>query len=121
MSDHPQYFGNPFTDYEVGVQLDFRVKVALDLLKNRTLEAHLDETAATTVKTAFDLAEAFMREAVQREWIKPLPDHDDLTAKERHHSQRQARYQVAGQLATQRISQEESSGLSVPVRSPILG
>ena len=118
MSDDPKYFGNPFTDYEIGVQLDFRVKVALDLLKTR--QTPMRECSRADVHIAYEMADEFMKQAQTRGYLKSLPEEDDLTQRERRHLRRQARWQVAGQVAAQSIGTEEQSGLAVPVRSPIL-
>lgn len=99
------YFGNVLTAFENGVQLDLRVKLAVDFLK----APHLIDACAPADQAAhaLQLADELLSQAQAAGWVKDLPDTDGLPAAARRHFTRMARAQVLQQLAGQKIGQEE--------------
>jgi hypothetical protein len=110
MSD--KYFGNVLEAFSAGVQLDFRFRVALDILKSDLLDirmpAHPDGPShpEQMVDFAFDLTDALFAEGEKRGWVKALPEDDDLPAPLKRHVTRSARVNVHGQMEGQRVMQE---------------
>jgi hypothetical protein len=93
------YFGNVLTSFENGVQLDLRVKLAVDLMKGG---------AFTDPIAALDAATFLIAEADCRGLIKELPETGEISQPLRKHIDRSVRAQVHQQLAGQRIGQEEA-------------
>lgn len=109
-----RYFGDVLGSYANGVQLDLRVKLAVDFLKSPWAgqHVHCDEPAALAT-AALDLASDLMALAHERGLVAPLPDSDELSAPQRRHIRRSVRAQVVSQLAGPEIAAEESPKLSV--------
>jgi hypothetical protein len=100
------YFGDVLGSYANGVQLDLRVKLAVDFLKAAG-DRCLEFDAARTATMALDLATELLDQAQARGLVKGLPEGNELSAPARAHIERMARAQVAGQVAAQGISEEE--------------
>jgi hypothetical protein len=114
------YFGDVIGSYANGVQLDLRVKLAVDFLKApgpllNTMPATPEEAA----KQALDIADALIAEATKRGLVRSLPDTDELSAPMRKHIRRQVRAQIVGQVAGQTImAEEQPSVMAGPVAVP---
>lgn len=133
--DTPLYLGNVLSSFETGVQLDLRVKMALDLLKAGVPDTVLAEVrvagAASQVKEvrltakgkasyALEMAEALVDEAKARGLVKDLPDDNELTQPMRKHLARNVRAQVYSQSIASQIAAEESPMVrAVPRKSVI--
>lgn len=100
------HFGNVLTAFENGVQLDLRVKLAVDFLKAPHLIAPGEPAVQAT--HALLLATELLDQAQALGLVKDLPDTDELSAPARKHFTRIARAQVLQQLAGQKIAQEET-------------
>jgi len=120
MSDDPQLFGDPLMDYQNGVRMDLRLKLAIEFLKADTVpcsvntfrSARVDATVALLIAEragyALDLAGALIEQASERGWLKELPETAELSARERRHVERQVRTQLEQQLCGQRVVSEEA-------------
>jgi hypothetical protein len=93
------YFGNVLTSFENGVQLDLRVRLAVDLMK---------DGGFTDPIAALDAATSLIAEADKRGLIKELPETGEINQPLRRHIDRSVRAQVHQQLAAGRIGQEEA-------------
>jgi hypothetical protein len=96
----PTYFGDVLANFANGIQLDLRVKIALDLLKSG---------AFTDAEAALDQATALLRVADERGLLKDLPDDDELSAPQKRHLRRSIRMQVFQQTEGPRIMAEEQA------------
>lgn len=108
----PTYFGDVLANFTTGVQLDLRVKMALDLLKGG---AFTDATAA------LDCASDLITIAGNRGLIKDLPENDDLTQSMKQHLRRSLRVQVFQQTEGPRIMAEETAHRLQPVAAIVPG
>jgi len=123
MSDDPQLFGDPLMDYQNGVRMDLRLKLAIEFLKadlsplsngvpSLTRSARVNTAVALTAvgraAYALDLAGALIEQASARSWLKELPETAELSARERRHVERQVRTQLEQQLCGQRVVSEEA-------------
>lgn len=123
------YFGDVLQSWNNGVQLDLRVKLAIEFLKSGQLTATLgqvrplcpeEELAKVLAKHAIDLADALVTEAGSRGLVKDLPEDDELTQPMRRHIRRQMRAQIYGQVSGQKIASEEQPAVQpVNGRMPI--
>jgi hypothetical protein len=105
------YFGDVLGSFANGVQLDLRVKLAVDFLKAHPAQGPVAEAAAY----ALDLAAALLDEASRRGLTKDLPEDSELSAPMKRHIERQIRMQVFQNQAAQRIQSEPAVALgSVP-------
>lgn len=114
------YLGNVLSSFETGVQLDLRVKLAIEFLKAGNADgavayAAKDDqlqlvqlTVAEKATYCLDLATALIGEATTRGLLKELPDDDELTQSLRRHLTRNVRAQVYSQSIAQRMAAEES-------------
>lgn len=107
MSEHREYFGNVLEAFSVGVQVDFRAKVALELLKSGT-SMPAGGTLEERARAAIDLATHFISIAEARGLVRPLPEDNQLDAAFRANLERNVRASALQQLAGQRIMQEEA-------------
>jgi hypothetical protein len=108
----PTYFGDVLANFQTGVQLDLRVKMALDLLKSG---------AFTDAEAALYQATALVRLADERGLVKDLPENDDLSQPMKQHLRRSIRVQVFQQTEGPRIMAEETAHRLQPVASLIPG
>lgn len=98
-------FGNVLTQFDNGVQLDLRVKLAIEFLKAPSCQH--GNTADATVTYALALADSLVRQGQELNFIKPLPEDDQLSAPLRRHIRRNLRAQIYQQVAGQEIQREE--------------
>jgi hypothetical protein len=117
MSDQDLYFGDVLAHFANGVQLDLRVKLAVEFLKSPCFfePAHPVDRAVA----ALDMAQSLIAEAGARGWLKPLPDDSELTTPMRRHLERNVRAQVFSQFAGQRIQAEEAPSIAVGANGPL--
>lgn len=109
------YFGDVLGSWNNGVQLDLRVKLAIEFLKAHPAQG----LAAEGAKYALDLADALLAESTSRGLLKELPEDDELTQPMRRHIRRQMRAQIYGQVAGQKIASEEQPAVQASGRMPI--
>jgi hypothetical protein len=98
MTERELYLGDVLASFQNGVQMDLRVKLAIEFLKGGSF---LD------ARTALGAATDLVSEAERLGLMKPLPEDDELPAAARRHIRRQVRAQVYGQIAAQKIGPEE--------------
>jgi hypothetical protein len=116
------FFGNKLASFENGVQLDLRVKIAVDLIKGGAFNGQ-GLKPAEIAANAIDAACELFRLADERGLLKDLPDDDELTRQDRNHLRRAVRANIYQQVSGQKIAQEESPSISVaptlPGRPPV--
>jgi hypothetical protein len=95
-------WGDVLQAFQNGVQLDLRVRLAVDFLK---------AWPAATPEAALDAATRLLDLAAERGLMKPLPEDNELSTPLRRHMERNVRAQVHSQLAGQKIQAEEASPL----------
>ena len=101
-----RYFGDVLGSYANGVQLDLRVKLAVDFLKSPWAAQWSDSEALAAA--ALQLASELLSQSQALGLMAELPDSDQLSAPMRRHIRRQVRAQVVGQIAAQEIGAEEA-------------
>jgi hypothetical protein len=110
-----RYFGDVLGSYANGVQLDLRVKLAVDFLKSPWAQSHPTHAHPGDLATAaLDLSTALFEVAAERGLMAALPDTDELSSPMRRHIRRQVRAQIVGQVATQEIAGEEAPKIATP-------
>jgi hypothetical protein len=124
------YLGDVLQSFSNGVQLDLRVRLAVDWLKGGLLVPPREgkvfeltkEHAQEIVRFALDLSTELIEQGMLRGLIRDLPDTDELNAAYRKHLRRAARASVLPQIAAQEIAREEGPGIVpgmlVPSGSP---
>jgi hypothetical protein len=125
------HFGDVLQSFNNGVQLDVRVKLAVDFLKagllarpGETIGAlerqmgrpYHGEVAALLAEYALDVATSLLNLSAARGLVKGLPDTDELSAAHKLHLARSIRAQVVPQAVGPRIAEEE--GLTNRVAAP---
>lgn len=105
----PKYRGNPLVDFENGVGLDLRVKMAMELLKSPLCAISINP--AEDALKALDTATALLELAAGRGLLYFVPDHGEISAPLRKHIERNARASVFQQMVVQRVAREESGGV----------
>lgn len=108
----PTYFGDVLANFATGVQLDLRVKIALDLLKSG---------AVTDATAALDTATQLLAVAAERGLVKEMPDDDDLSGPMKRHLRRSLRVQCFQQTEGPRIMAEETAHKLQPAAAIIPG
>ena len=111
-----RYFGDVIGSYQNGIQLDVRVKMAVDFIKAPICEVFAkfpNHTPEHVAIYALDVACALLAEAGKRGLTAPMPDTDELSGPMRKHIRRQVRAQVVGQIAGQAFAAEESPKVAV--------
>lgn len=106
MSERELYLGDVLQSFQNGVQMDLRVKLAIEFLKGGNF---LD------ARTALGAATDLVSEAERLGLMQPLPEDDELSSAARRHIRRSVRSQVYGQIAAQKIGPEEQPKMVVPV------
>jgi hypothetical protein len=110
------YFGDVLQSFGNGVQLDLRVKLAIEFLK-----APVSQTAgspAEVVTFALNLATELLDQSHARGLIKDLPEDNELNAPTRKHLERNVRMQLFQQQAAARIQAEPANHLTVVPEIP---
>jgi hypothetical protein len=106
----PKYRGNPLVDFEAGVGLDLRVKLACELLKSSPLFT-VSINPAEDARRALDTASELLDLAAARGLVYSVPEDDGLSAPLKRHISRNARAAVYQHHAQQRAAREESGGV----------
>lgn len=107
-----RYFGDVLGSYANGVQLDLRVKLAVDFLKSPWAAQH-STNAKSLVAAALALSTELLEQASALDLIASLPDTNELSAPMRRHIERATRAQIAGQVAAQGLAVEEQPKVQV--------
>jgi hypothetical protein len=124
--DTKRYWGNVLASLDMGMQMDWRVRFAMDLLREQggalmdhTLESFLNlpaetrpeenaaRAAAFTVTTALTMAEELIKQAGVRGWVKDLPDSNEIDDRLRKHIERNVRAAIFQQVAQSKIAPSE--------------
>jgi hypothetical protein len=104
------WFGDVLQSWNNGVQLDLRVKLAVDFLKSGVLVAkdcdRMQPGEAATY--ALDVSTALLNLAAERGLLKDMPDTDQLSGGHRKHIRRMTRAGVLQQVVAQDIARDES-------------
>jgi hypothetical protein len=113
---HPEpIFGNVLSMFENGVQLDLRMKLAIQFLNGGVFAKAMGAPDGVDVQTiaenAIDLATEVVRVGLERGFIKDLPEDDNLNVPMMKHLRRNVRAQVVTQQAGQEIQREMDSGV----------
>jgi hypothetical protein len=114
------YFGDVIGSYNNGVQLDLRVKLAVDFLKSPViaqLANNPDHSPQSLSTFALDLATQLLEVADERGLIADMPETDEISSPMRKHIRRQVRAQIVGQVSAQQIGAEEQP--SINTSSPV--
>lgn len=117
----PKYPSNVLSSFEAGCVLDFRVKLAIDLLRSPYFHGAAyvnDADTRVSAVQALELADALLDEAAKRGLVSPLPAHGELTAALKHHIERGIAAQVFQAQETQRAQRGMGpmlQGMSMPV------
>lgn len=125
MSEGELYLGNVLSSFEAGVQLDLRVKMAMDFLKSPMFEgsrsvselaATASESANLNARYALDLADSLLKHAGERGWVKPLPETSDISSAMRNHIGRSV--EAAAHQAERSASAASRQGLPMGLARP---
>jgi len=100
------YLGNVIDSFTNGVQLDLRVRLAVDFIRNGKF---------TDADEALDCASRLLELAQQRGLLKPMPDTGELPVPFKRHVERAVRAQVLQQTLGQEILQENAPAV-MPAR-----
>jgi hypothetical protein len=103
------YLGNVLNAFEGGVQMDLRLRLAIEFLKEGYLTLSDPELAAAN---ALGCATELIRIAAERGLMKPLPEDDELNQPLKTHIRRNIRAQLYQQSEAQRIGQAEQPRVS---------
>jgi hypothetical protein len=106
------YFGDVLANFANGVQLDLRVKIALDLLKSGAFK---------DAEEALNQATNLLGVAASRGLVKDMPDNDDLSAPMKQHLRRSLRVQVYQQTQGPKIMAEETAHQLQPAAAILPG
>lgn len=126
--DEVKYPHNVLEGFANGCLLDFRARVALQLLTSSpvfqgvALGTQIDRAPQLPkylAGMALELADELLKQAAEKGWVDPIPNNDEISASLRKQARRTAEYQVQQQLHGNRIAQEEQSGRVVPVAPQI--
>ena len=108
------HFGDVLQSYGNGVQLDLRVRLAVDFLKVLMMPTQQgraedipDDRARKLAEFAVDISTELLNVAAERGLIKHLPDTDELPGAMRMHLRRAVRANIFQQVSGQEIAQEE--------------
>ena len=103
-----RYWGNVLNAFEGGVQMDLRLRLAIEFLKGGAICGEAMDAA----RAALDIAGELIRLADERGLLKDLPDTDGLNEPLKRHISRNIRAQLYQQNEAQRISQAEQPRVS---------
>ena len=133
------YFGDVLQSFSNGVQMDLRLKLAIEFLKSDAVpdDTYIDPnvelqqraigqpplivrlTAAGKARYALDLAEALLDQAAKLGLLKPLPEDDGLSSVMRKHLRRNARAQAFMQVVGPELAQDEQPKVALGVNGPL--
>lgn len=131
MSDQEsRYPANPLTVFDVGANLDLRVRIAIQILSGPLLQGQLEwkpspggsslqhgppmvqSTPSGVALMALDVASELLLESERRGLIGEVPKHGMIDAMTRAHIERGVRANVFQQVAAQRVAREESPNIA---------
>jgi hypothetical protein len=112
MSDQDLYFGDVLTSFTNGVQMELRVKLAIEFLKSPGAISQASGGPAGLATFALSLADALLGQATAQGLMKALPEDSELTQPTRRHIERQIRAQVYQGTAAHRIQSEPAVALN---------
>lgn len=102
-----KYFGNVMSSFENGVQLDLRVKLAMEFLKSNAVHQVTNtDDVVQAAELALDLATELLAVAHERGLVKDMPDNGELSSPMKHHLERSVRQQMYGNEVAQKIARE---------------
>lgn len=116
----PKYWGNVLNAFEAGLQLDLRVRLAVDFLKSPYFSASTG-TPREIAEHALNLATELLEVSADRGLVKDLPDNGEINAPLRHHIERGVRAGAHQQAIGQRVMRDEAGGLMPAGASVIQG
>lgn len=92
-----KYPSNELDSFQVGLLMDFRVKIALELIKAPSFNLY-HSSARDSTAFALELANELMSQAAELGWIEPLDDEAKLSERAKKHARRTGAFQVNQQL-----------------------
>jgi len=105
---------NPLTSFEVGAITDLRFRMACDLIKSELFAGMGNRHADTVAAMALDLAAALVQGGIDREWVLPLPEGEEIPSRVQRHLKMGVRAQVLTQRWSQEIAQSMDPGIMRP-------
>ena len=109
-----RYLGNVLEAATSGCQLDFRFRIALELLKSPWAAGHEHQEEPRLLSlAALTLASELVRQAEDQGLILPLPEDDGISAGLRAHIRRNLRAQAYQGVQGQKIAAEEMPQVAV--------
>lgn len=117
------YFGDVIGSYANGLQLDLRVKLAVDFLKSPIIAEvakNPNHSPQSLSIFALDLATQLLEVADERGLIADMPEDDGLSSPMRRHIRRQVRAQIVGQHAANEIAPQEAPQVQIPNGNALL-
>jgi hypothetical protein len=118
VAEEPRYWGNVLSAFEGGLQLDLRLRLAIEFVKGGAFKAS-GFSAEAVALNALDCATELLRLADSRGLTKPLPEDDELNAPTRAHIRRNIRAQAYQGAIGQRIALEEAPTVVPATNGPI--
>jgi hypothetical protein len=115
------YFGDVLQQFQNGVQMDLRVRLAIEFVKAAPAVFYPNSDGCENVSKALDMADELLSQGEARGWIKPLPEDNELNTSLRRHLERNVRAQAFSQAAGQRMAAEEAPSVAVangPLANP---
>jgi hypothetical protein len=109
-----RYLGNVLEAASSGCQLDFRFRIALELLKSPWAAAHEhQEEPRLLAASALSLASELVHQSEDQGLLLPLPEDDGITPALRAHIRRNLRAQAYQGVQGQKIAAEEMPKVEV--------
>lgn len=122
--DTKRYWGNVLESYSAGMMQDWRLRMAIDILREQggalfqamaldytnpdNSSVHATPSAAMLVTYILDLADELVKQATERDLIRDLPDDNKIDARLRKHIERNVRAQLVQNFAGQKLTAEEA-------------
>ena len=97
MSEKVVYFGNELSAFEAGVQMDLRLRLAIDFLKSPAFEGagrRPEGEQGDVAACALTLASSLLEQAEQRGWLKDLPETGEISGRLKRHIERNVNAQA---------------------------
>lgn len=122
--EEPKYPSNVLEAFGTGALLDFRVRMAFNLLAKSPMFAGLmlaqsenSGLAKAAAALALGVADEVLRQGAAAGWVESLPEATDVEIGEqlRAQAKRTAAYGVLQQMAGQEFLQHEQAGRVIPV------
>ena len=109
------YWGNVLNAFEAGVQMDLRLRLAIDFLKSPGMfsPASMGDEGKLA-RSGLDLATALLDEAAARGLVKDLPDTGEINAATKRHIERGVSAQVHQVEVQQREARRAGPMVGMP-------